>query len=119
VPGAHQACTPGAARLVPSSRNPVITFPGLTFAGRHSTSHLTNAGYPQFIAQDVNGYVELAVQWANRLDELSAIRKQLREQMAKSPLCDAPRFASDLISLLHHVRESRGSGNIASSPPAQ
>ena len=48
---------------------PVITWPGRTFAGRHSTSYLSTAGLPEFIATDVAGYVELAVQWAGRLDE--------------------------------------------------
>jgi protein O-GlcNAc transferase len=79
---------------------PVITFPGRTFAGRHAVSHLTNAGYQQFIAHDAVGYIELAVQWASRLDELAALRSQLRDRMRSSPLCDAPRFAADFLRIL-------------------
>jgi predicted O-linked N-acetylglucosamine transferase (SPINDLY family) len=80
---------------------PVVTFPGRTFAGRHSISHLTNAGYPQFVAAGAGEYVELAVRWAEQLDELAAIRAGLRPQMQRSPLCDAPRFAADWLSLLN------------------
>jgi len=79
---------------------PVITCPGRTFAGRHSTSHLTNAGCNQFVAADLAGYVELAVQWANRISELSHVRSVLREQVRHSPLCDAPQFAHDFLHLL-------------------
>ena len=86
---------------------PVITFPGSTFAGRHSVSHLTNAGYEQFVAADLAGYIELAVRWATRLDELAAVRQQMRERMLRSPLCDAPRFASDFLALLRQVWNSR------------
>jgi predicted O-linked N-acetylglucosamine transferase (SPINDLY family) len=83
---------------------PVITFPGKTFAGRHSTSHLTTAGYPQFIAADRAGYVELAVAWASRLTELAAIRVQMRDQVRRSPLCDAERFAGELLSMLRALQ---------------
>ena len=82
---------------------PVITWPGRTFAGRHSVSHLSNAGYPQFIAADLAGYVELAVSWANRLPELAALRAEMRERVRQSPLCDAPRFAEDLLAVLQQV----------------
>jgi protein O-GlcNAc transferase len=82
---------------------PVITFPGQTFAGRHATSHLTNAGYSQFVAADLPGYIDLAVHWASRLDELAAIRSQMREQVCRSPLCDAPRFARDLLDVLEQA----------------
>jgi len=82
---------------------PVITFPGQTFAGRHSVSHLTNAGYPQFIASDLRGYIDLAVTWASRLDELAALRAGMREQVRRSPLCDAERFANDFLETLGQV----------------
>jgi predicted O-linked N-acetylglucosamine transferase (SPINDLY family) len=79
---------------------PVITWPGKTFAGRHATSHLTNAGYEQFVARNSGDYVRLATDWANRLDELAAIRSQMRDRLRQSPLCDTPRFASDFLAVL-------------------
>jgi protein O-GlcNAc transferase len=90
---------------------PVITFPGNTFAGRHTTSHLMNAGYPQFVAKDLPGYVELAVQWANRLDELAEIRAGMREQVRKSPLCDAPRFAKDFLNVMEQAWRSHATAS--------
>jgi predicted O-linked N-acetylglucosamine transferase (SPINDLY family) len=79
---------------------PVITCPGATFAGRHSTSHLTNAGFPQFVAEDFAQYVEMAVAWTSRLDELADLRRTLRERVSRSPLCDGPGFARDLLALV-------------------
>jgi predicted O-linked N-acetylglucosamine transferase (SPINDLY family) len=86
---------------------PVVTFPGGTFAGRHSVSHMTNAGYPQFVAEDLSGYIELAVSWASRLAELAAIRSHLRETMLRSPLCDGPQFANDFLNLLRQTLQAR------------
>jgi len=79
---------------------PVITYPGRTFAGRHSVSHVTNAGFGQFVATDMGAYVDLATGWAGRLDELAALRKAMRQRMAVSPLCNAPKFARDFLNLL-------------------
>jgi predicted O-linked N-acetylglucosamine transferase (SPINDLY family) len=87
---------------------PVITWPGRGFASRHSTSHVTNAGYGEFVAADVGGYMELAVQWARRSDELATIRAAMRDRVRQSPLCDAPRFASDLLALLKEAWANKG-----------
>jgi len=89
---------------------PVITFPGKTFAGRHATSHLMNAGYSPFVAEDLSAYIDLAVEWASRLDELAAIRADMREQVRKSPLCDAPRFANDFMAVMEQACRSRVGG---------
>jgi protein O-GlcNAc transferase len=86
---------------------PVITFPGQTFAGRHSASHLAYAGYPEFIASDLPGYIDLAVHWASRLSHLATIRSQMRDRVRTSPLCDAPTFARDLLTLLQNAYHSK------------
>jgi predicted O-linked N-acetylglucosamine transferase (SPINDLY family) len=85
---------------------PVITFPGKTFAGRHSTSHMTNAGYERFVAADLHGYIELAAQWAQKPNELAGHRAEMRQRVAKSPLCDAPQFAQDFLNLLRSTYQS-------------
>jgi predicted O-linked N-acetylglucosamine transferase (SPINDLY family) len=79
---------------------PVMTCPGNRFEGRHSTSHLMNSGNEPFIGENLEQYVELAVTWASRIEELAIIRAGLREQVAKSPLCDAKQFAVDFVRTL-------------------
>lgn len=86
---------------------PVITHPGSTFASRHAVSHLTNSGYPQFVANDANHYVKVAVDWANRLDELAIIRSTMREQVRRSPLCDAATFARDWLQTIRQAWETK------------
>jgi predicted O-linked N-acetylglucosamine transferase (SPINDLY family) len=82
---------------------PVITWPGKTFAGRHATSHLTNAGLEQFIARDRKEFVTMSIDWANRLDDLAIIRSKMRDQMIQSPLCDTQTFAADFLALMSDV----------------
>jgi predicted O-linked N-acetylglucosamine transferase (SPINDLY family) len=82
---------------------PVVTYPGQTFAGRHSTSHLSNAGCEQFITRDLADYIDLAVGWANRTAELAVLRSMLREQVRASHLCNAAEFAADFLTLLRHL----------------
>ncbi|HEY2411817.1 MAG TPA: tetratricopeptide repeat protein [Pirellulaceae bacterium] len=79
---------------------PVITFPGDTFAGRHATSYLTTGGYPQFVATNTKAYVNLAVEWANRLDELAVIRSRMRSAVLNSALCRAADFAGNWLEIL-------------------
>jgi predicted O-linked N-acetylglucosamine transferase (SPINDLY family) len=80
---------------------PVVTCPGETFASRHSLSHLSSVGLTETIARDLEEYVELAVSLAGDLPRLAAIRARLRPQMAASALCDGPRFAGNLMAVLH------------------
>jgi predicted O-linked N-acetylglucosamine transferase (SPINDLY family) len=89
---------------------PVITICGPTFAGRHAASHLSNAGYPQFVAEDAAGYVKLALEWSRRIDELAIIRSQGRTWMRTSPLCDVARFAGDFLCLLQEASRGRAGG---------
>jgi predicted O-linked N-acetylglucosamine transferase (SPINDLY family) len=79
---------------------PVVTWPGETFAGRHSLSHLAAAGVTGTVARDLGGYLEIALGLAADLPRLAELRAGLRPRMASSPLCDGDRFARNLLHAL-------------------
>lgn len=82
---------------------PTVTLPGETFASRHSASHLSNAGYADWVARDLADYKAKAVARAGDLDGLVVLRKAMRAQVRASPLCDAPRFGRALGMALRHA----------------
>ena len=73
---------------------PVVTLGGPTFAGRHSMTHLTQAGLPELIADGPEGYVRIAAGLVADGGRLAGLRAGLRQRLAASPLCDGRRFAS-------------------------
>ncbi|MBL1269213.1 MAG: tetratricopeptide repeat protein [Halomonas sp.] len=72
---------------------PVVTMPGPTFAGRHSATHLINAGMPELVVSSWEEYRERVLELSSDLDSLATIRQHLRQVLLESPVCDAPRFA--------------------------
>lgn len=82
---------------------PVITLPGETFASRHSLSHLMNVDAPELVARDRQDYVSKAVGLATDIPRLGVLRSGLREQMARSPLCDGETFATDFTAAMESV----------------
>jgi len=58
---------------------PLVTLRGTTFVGRVSASMLQEVGRPELIAEDVEGYIDLAVALANDRPRLAALRQDLRE----------------------------------------
>ncbi len=75
---------------------PVVTLPRATIAGRQTASMLANLDLPELIAADEAGYVATAIELANDLDRLAALRSGLRERFRRSPLADYARFTRDL-----------------------
>jgi FkbM family methyltransferase len=75
---------------------PVITLPGPTFAGRHSTTHLINAGLEQWVTDNWEEYTEKTVALAKDRDRLKKWRSKLRNQLLNSPVCDGKRFGAHL-----------------------
>ena len=75
---------------------PVLTKTGHTFAGRHSTSHLSAAGLTDWIVKDDDAYVAAAKAKAGDRDSLRTLRQSLRERVTASPLCDAKSFTHSL-----------------------
>ncbi|WP_168709721.1 tetratricopeptide repeat protein [Brenneria roseae] len=72
---------------------PVVTLPGPTFAGRHSATHLVNAGMPELVANNWEQYIDITVGLTRDLASLSVIRQHLRDILLASPVCDGKRFA--------------------------
>jgi protein O-GlcNAc transferase len=82
---------------------PTVTLPGEIFASRHSTSHLCNAGFPEWVARDREDYIRIAVARARDADGLALSRETMRDRVRASPLCDAPRFGRALGMALRHA----------------
>ncbi|WP_048862487.1 O-linked N-acetylglucosamine transferase, SPINDLY family protein, partial [Acidisphaera rubrifaciens] len=60
---------------------PVLTLPGDTFAGRHSASHVANIGLAgDWVATDLDDYIDRAVRHAADPDLLAALRAGMRRR---------------------------------------
>ena len=82
---------------------PTVTMPGETFASRHSASHMSNAGLPDWVVEGADAYVARALASVADIDALAQLRTGLRAQARASPLCDAPRFGRSLGAALRHA----------------
>ncbi|MAO63645.1 MAG: hypothetical protein CL666_01465 [Balneola sp.] len=89
---------------------PVITKPGPTFAGRHSATHLQNAGFPEWIVDTWDKYIEKAVELASDTGNLAEIRTGIREKVANSPVCDGERFGAHLSNAFREMWTQRVKG---------
>jgi len=85
---------------------PVLTLTGSGFAARHAFSHLSNLGLQDWAEFREDAYVAQAVARAADPAALVALRATLRDRMAASPLCDAPRFGRNLAELLQRAWEA-------------
>jgi predicted O-linked N-acetylglucosamine transferase (SPINDLY family) len=85
---------------------PVVTVPGRTFAGRHSLSHLSNAGLADLVAEDEDSYVRLAAELAADRPRLAEVRRDLRPRLVDSPLMDPRRFARDFSEMVRGIVKS-------------
>ena len=72
---------------------PVVTYPGPTFAGRHSATHLVNAGLVELVTDSWDEFKDRVVDLSNDIDSLRVIRQNLRTIVLNSPLCDIKSFA--------------------------
>ncbi|MCD0501970.1 tetratricopeptide repeat protein [Bordetella petrii] len=93
---------------------PVVTLPGPTFAGRHSATHLVNAGMPELVAEDWDQYHARALELVSDLQSLATIRSHLRQILLDSPVCNGPKFARHLADALRAIWQRYCEGK----PPA-
>jgi len=79
---------------------PVLTLMGDRFLSRIGGSILHNAGLSDWVAADADDFVARAVRHAGDLPRLTALRSGLRQQVLRSPIFDAPRFARNFEAAL-------------------
>ncbi|MCK4743149.1 MAG: tetratricopeptide repeat protein [Sulfuriflexus sp.] len=82
---------------------PVISSMGDRHASRVSASLLTAIGHSELIAESEKDYVKLATELANDALRLENYNENLRADMLKSPLCDAPTFTKNLENIYKDV----------------
>lgn len=75
---------------------PILTIRGSRHAARLVASVLTYAGFPQWIAENADDYVQLAVRMASDIPGLATVRANLRATMLSSKLCDGRGFTRGL-----------------------
>ena len=75
---------------------PVVTLSGETFASRHSTSHLMNAGLVELVCEDPVAYVSKVLEIAADFEALTALHLSIRPKLAASPILDSNRYTRNL-----------------------
>jgi predicted O-linked N-acetylglucosamine transferase (SPINDLY family) len=75
---------------------PVVTLRGDRHAGRVGASLLTRVGLTEWIAETGDAYVDTAVALAGSPDRLASLRRELRQRMADSTLCDPETITHDV-----------------------
>jgi len=93
---------------------PAVTMPGPTFAGRHSASHLVNAGLPELVTNNWEEYRARVLDLVSDLNSLATIRSHLRTVLLQSPACNADIFAGHLDNALRGIWQRYTEGK----PPA-
>ena len=74
---------------------PVLTKAGYNFNSRCGESILKSANLEKLIATSNEDYIEKAVYYANNIDELEKIRKNLYDNIEKSAIFDTKQFTKD------------------------
>lgn len=82
---------------------PVVSLAAEPGGGRLGASVLNAVGLSDWVTHGVDDYVDCAVHHAQRLPALAALRGELRSQLARSPLCDAPSMARAIEDAYHHL----------------
>ncbi len=86
---------------------PTLTFPGATYASRHSASHLEAAGFPELVMDCVEAYTEEAIDMANKPDRLKAYGPAMREKFLNSPFFDYGGFTDHLLTEFADLRKKQ------------
>jgi len=75
---------------------PVVSLAGDRAVGRGGLSIMSTLGRKEWVGHSIEEYIQIAIRLATESEKLSAIRENLRKDIAASPLMDSPRFAREV-----------------------
>ena len=82
---------------------PVVSLSGTSHRARVGLSLLSALGKKEWVAEDEDSYINIAVDLASDLNALARTRKDLRSDMKGSMLCDSRIFTSGLESAFRQI----------------
>jgi protein O-GlcNAc transferase len=82
---------------------PFITMKGDRFYAHNGETIAHNAGLSEWIAENQDDYVDKAVGFAARIEQLSMLRTFLREKILQSPLFDCESFATNFTEAMRDM----------------
>ena len=85
---------------------PVVNKTGYNFITRTGESIMKSANLNNFIATSNEEYIEKAVFFANNIDELEKVRKELFNKVLESPIFDTTSFSKDFCEALENMLNS-------------
>ncbi|MBK5276957.1 MAG: tetratricopeptide repeat protein [Desulfuromonadales bacterium] len=82
---------------------PIITLKGDRLVSRQTASFLEILKHDELVADSVEQYRVCAVNLAGDVERLSTLRRSLREEMCRSPLCNAAAFAHNISNVFKRI----------------
>ena len=82
---------------------PVLTKAGYNFNSRCGESILKSASLEEFIATSNEDYVKKAVYYANNIDRLEKVRKNIYDNIEKSAIFDTKQFTNDFCNAVDQM----------------
>jgi len=82
---------------------PVVAYSGDRHAARVSASLLAQVNLGDWVASDINSYIEMAVTKAAHPENLARLRKGLRQRLLESSICDYRTFARKMESAFREM----------------
>ena len=84
---------------------PIVSLLGDRLCGRVGASLLTEMGLDAFVCESKEEYVDTAVSWVGKAEELNVLRQRLRKELMHSSLGNAKRFAGPFFDAIKSTYE--------------
>ena len=90
---------------------PTLSLKGDRFLFHFGEYINANLGLNEWIADDQDDFVKKSNKLSTNLQYLSQLRKELRNQLLKSPVCDGPKLANHFDKMLWQMWENHNKNN--------